>query len=162
MGKIYIDNQNVKDILFENQKIKAVYIGLEKVWSAITNLFDKNKLTSYGYTDTTYDVGGIQCIKIYNTTNHGLTFTSGFEAGARYKIYYEARYVASHGYVRVTTTYSDGSSVNSNLDLTANFKAVTINTQANKTVTKIVFGNADNGSGYAYYLNVDSLSIEKI
>lgn len=163
---IYIGQKKPKSIYVGNKKVKSIYLGTSKIWSSINNLFDKNKLSSYEYTDLLYDSSGVTCIKIWNTSTkltNSVIITEGFKENTAYSISFRDKYVSSHGYVNVTVYYSDKSSAKLlGKENSAHWSTRNLTTEANKTVTKIIFNNASNATSYSYYIDVDSLKILEI
>ena len=163
---IYIGQKKPKSIYVGNKKVKSIYLGTSKIWSSINNLFDKNKLSNYGYTDRLYTSGEITCIKIWNTSTkltNSVIITEGFKENTAYSISFKDQYISSHGYVRVIVYYSDGTIAKLLGKLNSAYWATrNLTTAVNKTVTKIIFNNSSNDISYSYYIDVDSLKILEI
>lgn len=153
---------NVKSLFIPEGEVKQISINGTVVWNSVKNLFDKTKLVDYGYTGNTEIIDDKECIRIYDTTNHGLNITQGFESNKQYGISFDSKYVSTHGYLRVTVHYTDGTYSNIvNKDATSSWTNNTVTTASGKTVERITFSNAGNGIGYAYYADLDSIIIEE-
>ncbi len=180
ISKIYIYGNTTTPTLFEYFQLEVgssatnysphriIYSGSEITTDPLRkivtgkNLFDKSTASSYGYGGEIFVVDEVQCAKIYQTDGtYSISIQNIFKENTQYTLKFREKYVDTQGYVRVEFQYADGTSYKESYYSGSTWGTRTITSDANKTISKIRFSNAGNGVGYAYYVDLDSLQIEK-